>query len=254
MDQQTQDALFEYLLRLGDDLLVLGHRLSEWCGHAPILEEDIALSNIALDCIGQAEAFLALAGETEGKGRDENKLAYFRDEWEYHNLALLEQPRGDFAYTIVRQFLYNTFSWIHLDALKDSKHEPLAAIAAKAHKEVTYHLRHASAWLQRLGDGTEESHNRMQKALDDLWMFTDELFYTDDVDKVLYEADMAPDLDAFRDQWREMVTSEITKATLTVPEDGYMAEGARQGRHTEHLGHMLAEMQILARSHPEATW
>ncbi len=255
LDQQTRDALFTYLLRLGDDNLVLGHRLSEWCGHAPILEEDVALANIALDLIGQAEALLRLAGKVEGRGRDEDEIAYFREEYEFRCVQLVEQPKGDFGYTIVRQFLFDAFSHPLYSSLCQSAYEPLAAIAAKALKEITYHLRHSRTWLHRLGDGTEESHAKVQRALDDLWMYTEALFYMDEVDRLLIEKDMAPDLETVRAKWRAMVTEEITAATLTVPDHQvYMAAGSRQGKHSEHLGHLLAEMQILARSHPGAKW
>lgn len=254
MDNKTQTALFEYLLRLGDDLLVLGHRISEWCGHAPILEEDLALANISLDLIGQAEALLNLAGKVEGEGRSEDDLAYFRDEYEFRNLQMVEQPRGDFAQTIARQFLFDVMAWHFYDALQKSSYEPLAAIASKIYKETTYHLRHSRAWIHRLGDGTAESHERMQDAINEYWTFTGELFFTNEVDQHLLEQGMIPDLEAMRPKWRKMVTEELEKGTLTVPEDGFMASGARLGRHSEYLGHMLAEMQILARSHPGAAW
>ncbi len=254
LDNKTQEALFEYLLRLGDDLLVLGHRLSEWCGHGPILEEDLALANISLDLIGQAEAILSLAGKVEGKGRSEDDLAYFRDEYEFRNLQLVEQPRGDFAQTIARQFLFDAMAWHFYDLLKSSSYEPLAAIASKVHKETTYHLRHSRAWIHRLGDGTTESHDRLQRAIDEYWTYTGELFFTNEVDELLLEKGMIPDLKQILPKWRELVSAELQKGTLTMPEDGFMASGSRLGRHSEHLGHMLAEMQILARSHPGATW
>lgn len=254
MDKKTQTALFEYLLRLGDDHLVLGHRLSEWCGHAPILEEDLALANISLDLIGQAEALLQLAGEVEGENRSEDDLAYFRDEYEFRNLHMVEQPRGDFAQTIARQFLFDAMAWHLYDQLQTSTYQPLAAIATKVFKETTYHLRHSRAWIHRLGDGTAESHERLQNAINEYWTFTGELFFTNEVDQILMEQGIAPDLKQIQDKWRTMTTAELEKGTLVVPEDGYMASGARLGRHSEHLGHMLAEMQILARSHPGATW
>ncbi|HLE57602.1 MAG TPA: 1,2-phenylacetyl-CoA epoxidase subunit PaaC [Rhodothermia bacterium] len=247
------DDLFEYLLRLGDDRLVLGHRLSEWCGHGPILEEDIALANIALDLIGQATLYLGLAGEVEGKGRDADALAYFREGIEFRNLRIVELPKGDFALTIARQFLFDVFSFYHLERLQTSASKELAAIASKGFKEVRYHLRHSSEWLQRLGDGTEESHNRTQRALDELWRFTGEMFVGDDVDKRLADAGVAPDLSAIESRWRTMVTDVIQRATLAIPSESYMIAGGRTG-HTEYLGHMLSEMQIVARSHPGAKW
>ena len=247
------DGLFEYLLRLGDDRLVLGHRLSQWCGHAPVLEEDIALANIALDLIGQATHFLRLAGQVEGKGRDEDALAYFRDAIEYRNVKLVELPNGDYGRTIVRQFLFDAWRALLVERLQRSTHAELAGIAAKAHKEARYHVRHSGEWVVRLGDGTDESHRRTQTALDELWPYTGELFAADEVDRRLGGA-IAPDPAAPEPAWREVVSDVIRRATLTLPADGYMHSGGRQGRHTEHLGHLLDEMQILARSHPGAKW
>ena len=246
--------LVEFLLRLGDDRLVLGHRLSQWCGHAPILEEDIALANIALDLIGQGSAILALAGKAEGKGRDEDALAYFRDEREFRNCLLVEQPNGDFAVTIVRQFLFDAWSVLYLDALAKCGYAELAALAAKALKEDIYHLRHSSEWMLRLGDGTAESHERMQRALNDLWRFADELFESDAVDAAVARQGVVVDRDAIRSRWNEVVADAVRRATLALPDEPHMATGGRTGRHTEHLGHMIAEMQIVARSHPGASW
>ena len=254
LDDATRAALVEYLLRLADDRLVLGHRLSEWCGHAPILEEDIALANIALDLIGQATLLLRLAGETEGKGRSEDALAYFRDSAAYRNALMVELPRGDFAFTIVRQFLFGVAAFHQLEALQQSALPDLAGIAAKALKETRYHVRHAGEWVLKLGDGTEESHRRAQQALDELWRYTGELFMTDDVDATLAEADLAPVGRDAAGRWRSQVSDVVGRATLALPADGYMQRGGRQGRHTEHLGRLLAEMQIVARSHPGAQW
>ena len=246
------EALFQYLLRLGDDRLVLGHRLSEWCGHGPVLEEDIALANVALDLIGQATHFLKLAGQVEAKGRDEDALAYFRDAIDYRNVNLVELPNGDFGRTIVRQFLFDAWSVLLLEKLQAAAHAELAGIAAKAYKEARYHVRHSGEWVLRLGDGTEESHRRAQTALDELWPYTGELSAADDVDRAL--AGVAPDPAALEPAWRRLVTDVVHRATLTLPADGYMHSGGRRGRHTEHLGHLLDEMQILARSHPGAKW
>ena len=255
LEPAIKENLFEYLLRLGDDMLVLGQRLSEWCGHGPILEEDIAMTNIALDHVGQAEMILRLAGEVEGKGRSENDLAYFRDETEYRNALLLEQPRGHFGDTMARQFLFDAFAWLLYEELKSSSYQPLADIAAKAHKEITYHLRHSRQWVLRLGAGTEESHGRINQSFQDLWPLTGELFFSNHVDQALVEAGMAPALEPLRLKWRELVTSTLAEATLPVPNDPpFWAEGARVGQHSEHLGHMLATMQILPRSHPDAEW
>lgn len=247
-------SLSEYLLRLGDDRLVLGHRLSEWCGHGPILEEDIALANIALDLIGQATLYLKLAGGTEAKGRSEDDLAYFRDTVEYRNVQMVELPNGDYAFTIVRQFLFDVFSYHVLEKLQSSPHPEIAGIAAKGFKEVRYHVRHSSEWVIRMGDGTEESHTRAQKALSHLWRFSAEMFQPDDVDREMIAEVGAPDLEALRPQWEKVVRDVFERATLTVPDDPPAMTGGRRGRHTEHLGHMLAEMQIVARSFPGAAW
>jgi ring-1,2-phenylacetyl-CoA epoxidase subunit PaaC len=255
--REAPNALFEYLLRLGDDRLVLGHRLSEWCGHGPILEEDIATSNVALDLLGQATMFLRLAGEVEGKGRDEDALAYFREVVEFRNCQMAELPKGDFAFTMARQFLFDVYAVVLLDALSHSAHESIAAIAAKSLKEAKYHVRHSGEWMLKLGDGTDESHRRVQKAVDELWRFTPELFATDDIDRAMLDAGIAPDLAALKAQWEALVRDVVDRATLTLPHDVPRAANVRSGRtgsHTEHLGHMLAEMQIIARSHPGATW
>ena len=250
----VENPLFEFLLRMGDDRLVLGHRLSEWCGHGPILEEDIALSNIALDLIGQASALLHLAGEVEGKGRDEDALAYLREAVDFRNALLVELPKGDFAVTIVRQFLFDAWSVLHLDALSRCSHPTLAALAAKSLKEDKYHLRHSSDWVVKLGDGTDESRERAQRALNDLWRFTGELFATDTIDAAVSTAGIAVDMAAVKERWTGVVKSVLERATLTHPNEGAMASGGRRGRHTEHLGLLLAEMQIVARSHPGAKW
>ena len=245
---------FAYLLRLADDRLVLGHRLSEWCGHGPILEEDIALANMSLDLIGQATLLLRLAGQTEGKGRNEDALAYFRDAVEYRNVQLAELPNGDFAFTIVRQFLFSVFSFLQMEALQRSANSELAGIATKAVKENRYHVRHCGQWVVTLGDGTDESHARAQRALDDAWRYTGELFLADAIDREAAEASIGVEPSALETRWREQVEPLLGRATLTVPASGYMQRGGRSGRHTEHLGHMLTEMQIVARSHPGAEW
>jgi ring-1,2-phenylacetyl-CoA epoxidase subunit PaaC len=248
---------FELLLRIGDDRLVLGHRLSEWCGHAPILEEDIALANVSLDLLGQATMLLRRAGEVEGKGRDEDALAYFREAVEFRNCRLTELPKGDFAFTIARQFLFDVYAVVTLDALTHSTSRELAAIAAKSLKEAKYHVRHSGEWMLKLGDGTAESHRRVQRALDDLWRFTPELFAADDVDARVAARGIGPDLVTLQPRWESLVRDVIESATLTLPRDLPREPGTRAGRtgmHTEHLGHMLAEMQIVARSHPGATW
>jgi ring-1,2-phenylacetyl-CoA epoxidase subunit PaaC len=251
------NALFEYLLRLGDDRLILGHRLSEWCGHGPILEEDIALANVALDLLGQATIVLRMAGEVEGQGRNEDALAYFREATDFRNCQLVELPNGDFGFTIARQFLFDVYDVVLLEALTRSDNAELAAVAAKSLKEARYHVRHSGEWMLKLGDGTAESHRRVQTALDTLWRFTPELFVPDDVDAELVQAGIAPDLAELKPKWEAIVRDVLDRATLTTPNDAPRPSGARGGRrgaHTEHLGHLLAEMQIVARSHPGATW
>ncbi|RMF54808.1 MAG: phenylacetate-CoA oxygenase subunit PaaI [Calditrichaeota bacterium] len=255
LDKQTQSDLFDYLLRLGDDRLILGHRVSEWCGHGPILEEDIALSNIALDLIGQSINFLSLAGKVEGQGRTEDDLAYHRDALDFKNLMLVEQPNGDFGFTMVRQFLFDAYSLLLMEALQASELKELAAIAGKALKEVRYHLRHSSQWVLRLGDGTEESHRRVQNALDDLWMYTREMFESDEVEQRLVQKGIAVDSTSLKSGWESMVFQILKQATLEIPgEQGYYSSGSRQGIHTEHLGYILADMQFLPRAYPDAKW
>lgn len=247
-------APFEYLLRLGDDRLILGQRNAEWCGHGPILEEDIAIANIALDQIGQAELFLTLAGRAEGAGRDADALAYWRDETQFRNLQLVELPRGDFAFTMTRQFLFSAWSHFLLEGVAKSPDEDLAGIAAKAGKENRYHLRHAAEWVVRLGGGTDESHRRAQAALDELWPWTIEFFAEDDVERAAVAAGHASSLAGQKPQWDAMVAEVFSRATLTTPTTPGRMVGGRQGRHTEYLGRLLAEMQIVARSHPGASW
>jgi len=254
LDEAQRADLFEYLLRLGDDRLVLGHRVSEWCGHAPILEEDIALSNIALDLIGQANLWLQLAGQVEAKGRDQDALAYFREAIDFRNVLLVETPNGDFGDTMVRQFFYSMQAMLVLEQLQRSAHTSLAGIAAKAYKESRYHVRHSGEWIIRLGDGTEASHQRVQRSVNDTWRFTGELFEADDVDRRLAAQGIAVDPSVVRDAWHAQVSEVLATATLTVPNAGFSRRGGRAGKHSEHLGHLLAEMQIVARSHPGATW
>lgn len=251
----VENPLFEFLVRLGDDRLVIGHRMAEWCGHGPILEEDIALANIALDYTGQASALLALAGDVEGKGRSDDALAYFRDETQFRNAQITELPIGDFGFTIVRQFLFDCYSVLVWEALASCGHATLAGIAAKAIKEDTYHVRHSSEWMRKLGDGTAESHVRVQASLDALWRYTGELFERDAVDDAVAALGIVVPHDTLAARWRSLVDGVLREATLVVPASpGPMVTGGRRGRHTEHLGHMLAEMQIVARSHPGASW
>lgn len=247
--------LFTYLLRLGDDRLILGHRLSEWAGHGPVLEEDIALSNIALDLLGQASSFLRLAGQVEGQGRDEDALAFWRTDIEFQNARLAELPNGDFGFTIVRQFLFDAYSVHLLDQLTRSAHAGVAALAARALKEDRYHLRHSAEWLVRLGDGTEESHGRVAMALEECWRFTGELFLPDAVDDAMLAEGIGADLHLVRERWLETVHEVLGRATLELPAgDGAPPPNVRRGSHTEHLGHLLAVMQSTARAHPGAVW
>ncbi|MCH8684512.1 1,2-phenylacetyl-CoA epoxidase subunit PaaC [Pedomonas mirosovicensis] len=254
-----KDDLFEYALRLGDTSLVLGHRLSEWCGHAPEMELDVAMSNLGLDLIGQSRLFLTYAGEIEGqiaggRGRDEDALAYLRDVLDYRNFLLVEQPNGDWAATIARQFYFSTFQQLYFEKLAASADEQLAAIARKALPEIAYHVRFASEWVVRLGDGTEESKRRMQEGLNQLWRFTGEMFESDDVEDRLTAANIAPDAAALRPLWQERIERVLSEATLDVPAPHRPVVGGRKGHHTEHLGYLLAEMQFLQRAYPGATW
>jgi ring-1,2-phenylacetyl-CoA epoxidase subunit PaaC len=250
--QETPMVL--YVLRRADDALILGHRLSEWCGHAPMLEEDMALSNIALDLLGQARELYSYASKVEGKDNNEDRFAYLRDVRQYRNLLLTEQPNGDFARTMVRQFFYSAFADLYWRAMMKSTDATLAAIAAKSEKESAYHLRHSSEWIVRLGDGTEESHARAQAAIDELWAFTGEMFAVDDGERGLIEAGAAIDPAGLRQQWLKTVSGIAAEATLTVPKNDWMQQGGRVGRHSEHLGHLLSELQSLQRSFPGATW
>jgi ring-1,2-phenylacetyl-CoA epoxidase subunit PaaC len=246
--------LVEYLLRLGDDRLVLGHRLSEWCGHAPILEEDIALANIALDLIGQANLLLTLAAEVEGKGRDADALAYLRDGGEYRNALLVELPKGDFALTIARQFFFSVFALLQAEALQQSANKDLAGIAAKMAKESRYHVRHSGDWMLKLGDGTEEAHERLQAAVDELWRYTGELFLSDEVEQRLVKSKFAADAASLDGKWKEQIGDVLSRSRVSTPQVKWMQRGGRSGKHTEHLSHMLAEMQVLQRTHPGAQW
>lgn len=249
-----KEATVEYLLRLGDSSLIIGHRLSEWCGHGPILEEDIAMTNIALDFVGNATALLTYAAQLEGKGRTEDDLAFMRNERDFRNLLLTEQPNGDFATTIARQFLFDTYMFYLYEGLKNSKDETLNALATKAHKEITYHLRHTTEWMYRLGDGTEESRDRMQQAIESLWMFTPDLFDMDAVDLFLIKEGIVPDLSVIKSKWQEHVAKVIKEATLNLPVTNIQQKGSREGKHTEHLGFLLAEMQYVHRAYPGVKW
>jgi ring-1,2-phenylacetyl-CoA epoxidase subunit PaaC len=251
---EIKDALFEYCLRIGDNSLVVGHRVSEWCGHGPILEEDIALTNIALDLVGQSRTLLTYAGAVEGKGRTEDDLAYLRQVVDYRNCLLAEQENGDFAKTIVRQFLFDSYNVLLLEELQHSADATLAAYAVKSLKEAAYHVRHSSEWMIRLGDGTAESKKRTQAALDELWMYSGELFEMDETEKTLQKANIAPDSKAIYEKWTANVSKILEMATLQLPETGWMQTGGRTGKHSELLGYVLAELQYVQRSYPNCEW
>jgi ring-1,2-phenylacetyl-CoA epoxidase subunit PaaC len=250
----TETPLVLYTLRRADDALILGHRLSEWCGHAPMLEEDMALANMGLDLLGQARELYTYAAKVEGRDNNEDKFAYLRDVRQYRNLLLVEQPNGDFAQTMVRQFFYAAFADLYWRAMMKSTDSTLAAIAAKSEKESAYHLRHTSEWIIRLGDGTEESHARAQGAIDHLWAYTGEMFESDGSERALIEAGIAIDAATLRPQWLGMVTEIVSEATLVLPKSDWMQQGGRSGRHSEHLGHLLSELQSMQRTFPGATW
>jgi ring-1,2-phenylacetyl-CoA epoxidase subunit PaaC len=247
-------ALLTYTLRQGDRALVLAQRLLEQVTHAPEIEEDMALANLALDLIGQARALYTYAGEIEGEGHDEDHFAYRRDQHEFLNPLLVEQPNGDFAHVIVRQFLHDAFALPYWQAMTRSSDATLAALAGKSEKETAYHLRHSRAWVVRLGDGTEESHARAQVAVDELWRYTGELFEHDHVEDELVAAGVAADPAALAEEWRSVVESTLAEATLACPSDAVMQRGGRTGQHTEGFSYLLGELQVVARAHPGATW
>jgi ring-1,2-phenylacetyl-CoA epoxidase subunit PaaC len=246
---------FHWLLRAGDNALVLSQRLSEWCGKGPVLEEDMALTNISLDLIGQATLWLSLAGKVEGKGRDEDALAFLRDVQDFHNLLLVEQPNGDYAHTLMRQLYFDLWHGLWLESLLPSNDTGIAQIAEKSLKEVAYHLRRSSDLVIRLGDGSEESHARLQRAADALWMFAGEAFIDDELDQRIASRGIAPLPGSLRERWLERLENIFREATLTLPPaSAWMQRGGKQGRHTEHLGYLLAEMQFLQRAYPGAQW
>ncbi len=261
-EMDTEGQLFDYLLRLGDSPLVLAQRLGEWVGKGPIIEEDIALTNVGLDLLGQARLWLSFAGEVEaryaGKRRDEDQLAFLRDSGDFRNLLLVEQPNGNYADTTARQFLFDAWHLLVLRALADSADPRVAEIAVKAAKEVAYHVERSGDWIIRLGDGTDESHAKMQAAIDGLWMYTGEMFLADATELALVEAGVAADVRALEMPWRQNVEAVLAEATIAVPAAAFMqggrGRGGKQGIHSEHLGHLLAEMQFLQRAYPSARW
>ncbi len=248
----------QYVLRLADACLILSHRLSEWCGHAPIVEEDIALANMALDLLGQSRALLTHAAALEGRGKDgvlsEDQLAFLRDERDFLNPTLAELPRGDFAFTVLRNLAFSTWALLMWQRLASSSDAELAAIAGKAVKEARYHREHADDWVVRLGDGTNESARRMRDALDDLWRYTNELFDADDVDRRAADSGLGPAWDTLREPWRESFGAVLAEAGLALPADSAFASDGKRGRHSEHLGRILTDMQFLQRAYPGGVW
>ncbi|MFZ4545341.1 MAG: 1,2-phenylacetyl-CoA epoxidase subunit PaaC [Saprospiraceae bacterium] len=249
-----KDALYDYLLRLGDNALILGHRLSEWCGHGPILEQDIAITNIALDFIGQARMLYQYAAEIEGKGKTEDDIAYFRDSHQFRNVLLVEQPNEDWAFTIIRQFLFDTYNFYFHEALLQSNDVKLAAFSEKSLKEITYHLKWSSEWVIRLGDGSQESHQRIQNALNEYWSFHGELLIADEIDSKMAETGIGVNLDLIKPLVEQKIEEILTKATLIKPTSTWMQKGGKVGIHSEYLGFILAEMQSVQRMYPGNEW
>lgn len=245
---------FKYIIQQADNSLILGQRLSEWCGHGPVLEQDIALTNISLDLIGQARLFYQYAAELQGEGKTEDDLAYLRDAWDFHNVLLVEQPNGDFAQTVVRQFFYDTFSCYFYEALASSNDERLVSIAAKSHKEALYHMKWSGDWVIRLGDGTEESKERAQKAVNDLWSYKDEIIKPNTVDQNAADEGYGVDLNELKAKRDQKILEVLNEATLEIPEGTYAHKGGKEGTHTEHLGYILAELQFLQRAYPGNQW
>jgi ring-1,2-phenylacetyl-CoA epoxidase subunit PaaC len=251
---QNGARLFDYVLRLGDNDLILSQRLAEWCGHGPVLEEDLAQTNVALDLLGQAQLWLEYAGKIEDKGRDADQLAFLRDAHDFRNLLLVEQENGDYADTIARQFYFDAWHFLLLQALQSSADLGVREISEKSLKEVRYHLDRSSGWVIRLGDGTEKSHARIERAINALWPFTGEMFEMDAVDIEMMDQQIACDLRALRDPWLNQVSKTLEEATLEVPADCWMQRGGKRGIHSERLGYILAEMQFLQRAYPGAQW
>jgi len=246
--------LYQYILGIADNSLILGQRLGELCGHGPSLETDIACTNISLDLLGQVRSYYQYASKIAGDGRTEDDIAMLREEREYQNVLLVEQPNTDFGYTIVRQFLFDVYHLLFLKELQKSKDLTLSAIASKAVKEVSYHQRFSSDWIKRLGDGTEESHKRIQNAIDDLCTYTDELFHQTEADKAMIKEGVGVDITKLKSTYYNRVNSVIEEATLSVPENTYFQKGGKQGIHTEHMGYLLADLQFMQRAYPDMEW
>ncbi|WP_422354673.1 1,2-phenylacetyl-CoA epoxidase subunit PaaC [Roseivirga pacifica] len=250
----TDQNKFDYILQQADNCLILGQRLAEWCGHGPILEQDIALTNISLDLIGQARLFYQYAAEIQGEEKTEDDLAYLRDAWGFKNVLLVEQPNGDFGFTIMRQFLYDTFSCHFYEALMNSSDERLASIAAKSHKETLYHMKWSADWVIRLGDGTVESHNRIQQALNEFWSYKDEIVLETSVDTDALAKGYGISLAELKEKRDAKITTVLEEATLSIPEGTYSHKGGKEGVHSEHLGYILADLQFLQRAYPGNEW
>ncbi|TVQ80426.1 MAG: phenylacetate-CoA oxygenase subunit PaaI [Flavobacteriales bacterium] len=244
----------KYVLRLADNILILGQRLGEWCGHGPVLEQDIALTNIALDLIGQSRMLYQYAAEIRNDGSTEDDLAMKRDVFDYYNCLLVEQPNGDWGKTIVRQFFFDTYHYYLQEFLVNSSDQRLSEIARKSFKEVAYHAQYSAEWVIRLGDGTEESHQRVQSSVNDLWTFTGELFTPDELDREMQEQGIGPDLDVIAANWNKKVNEILEIATLQIPEETFMQSGGKQGEHGEYLGFILAELQFMQRAYPDMKW
>ncbi len=251
---KMEDIKYKYVIQQADNSLILGQRLAEWCGHGPVLEQDIAMTNISLDLIGQARLLYQYAAELQGEGKSEDDLAYLRDGWDFRNVLLVEQPNGDFAQTIVRQFFYDAFSSFYHETLMQSSDERLASIAAKSHKESRYHVKWSSDWVLRLGDGTEESHHKIQEAVNTLWNYKDEIVTPSEVDEKAQEAGWGVDLSEIRSKRDDLINKTLAEATLEIPEGGYSHSGGKEGRHSEHLGYILADLQFLQRAYPGQEW
>lgn len=249
-----QEATYQYCIRLGDTSLVLAQRLSEWTGHGPFLEEDLALTNVSLDIFGRAKSLLEYAAKLEGKGRDEDQLAFMRNEREFRNALITEQPNGDYAKTMIRQAMIDAFDLLFYSELAKSSDETLAGIAQKTVKEVTYHKRHSFSWVKRFGNGTDESLNRLKQGFSEIWQYTGELFEMNNIDGVLIAAGIGVDLKKIQPAWEQEIKKLLSESQLNLPEGVYMQTGSRKGNHTEHLGHLLAEMQSVPRMYPDAKW
>lgn len=252
--KSMDDIKYKYVLQQADNSLILGQRLAEWCGHGPVLEQDIAMTNISLDLIGQARLLYQYAAELEGTGKSEDDLAYQRDAWDFRNVLLVEQPNGDFAQTILRQFFFDTFSSHYYRLLMESSDDRLASIAAKSHKEALYHVKWSGDWVLRLGDGTEESHQKMQAAVDSLWSYKDEIVTPSEVDRQCLNEDWAVDLNQIKSLRDSQIIAILEEATMRIPENTYSQTGGKEGRHSEHLGYILADLQFLQRAYPGLEW